>query len=256
MLLKNYCQSALFIYLLCSLNTLVYAGIENRPINTDDAYTLDKGAITAALGVVFTKENNDDAETDLTIDLGYGITDRLEVTVNIPIAFTNPKDASTENGLSDISIRPEFLFITEGESRPAVSFATTFKTESGNKDKGLGSGETDYSLSLQFSKDFSPFAYHFNMGFTFVGEAPGENLDDVLFYNLAIEYNVNDQLDLMGELIGETNSDPSSDDEPFEFLLGFIYSPSDKIALDFGIGAGLTDASPDFRITSGLTYGF
>jgi len=237
-------------------NTVIYAGVENRPINTDDAYTLDKGTFTAALGTVFTKAENDDKETDLTIDLGYGITDRLEVTVNIPIAFTNPNDGSTEEGLSDISIRPEFLLIKEKESMPAVSFAATFKTESGNKDKGLGSGETDYSLSLQFSKDFSPFTYHLNIGFTFIGEAEGENVDDVLFYNLAFEYNVNDRLDLTGELIGETNSDPSADDEPFEFLLGVIYSPSDKVALDFGIGAGLTDASPDIRITSGLTYQF
>jgi len=235
-------------------NALIYAGVENRPINTDDAYTLDKGEFTAALGAVFTKADNDDEETDLTIDLGYGITDRLEVTADIPIAFTNPKDGSTEEGLSDISIRPEFLLIKEEEHHPAVSFAANFKTESGKKDKGLGSGETDYSLSLQFSKDFSPFVYHFNIGFTFIGEAPGENLDDVLFYNLAFEYNVNDRLDLTGELIGETNSDPSANDEPFEFLLGFIYSSSDKIALDFGIGAGLTDASPDIRITSGLTF--
>lgn len=254
MLLKNYCRSVLFIYFVFFLSTLVYAGIENRPINTDDAYILDKGVFTTALGVVFTKANNDDEETDLTIDLGYGITDRLEVTANIPIAFTNPKDGSTEEGLSDISIRPEFILIKEEESHPAVSFAANFKTESGNKDKGLGSGETDYSLSLQFSKNFSPLTYHFNIGFTFIGEAEGENVDDVLFYNLAFEYNMNDKLDLMGELIGETNSDPTADDEPFEFLAGLIYSLSDKVALDFGIGAGLTDASPDIRITGGLTY--
>jgi len=248
------------MFLCCAIAIIwtvpVNAGVENRPINTDDAYTLDKGALTASLGTVFTRSETEDEETDITIDFGYGITDRLEVTVDIPIAFTNPKDGSTEEGLSDISIRPEFLLIKEQESLPAISFAATFKTESGNKDKGLGSGETDYSLSLQFSKNFDPWTYHFNIGFTFVGEAEGETLDDVIFYNLAFEYSVNDKLGLMGELIGETNSDPSSGDEPFEFLLAFIYSISEKIALDVGVGAGLTDASPDFRAISGLTYEF
>jgi len=234
----------------------VNAGVENRPINTDDAYTLDKGALTVSLGAVFTRSETEDEETNMTIDLGYGITDRLEVTVDIPIAFTNPKDASTEEGVGDITIRPELLLIEEQESLPAISFAATFKTESGNKDKGIGSGETNYSLSLQFSKNFDPWTYHLNTGFTFIGEAEGENLDNVIFYNLAIEYSVNDKLDVMSELIGETNSDPSSDDEPFEFLLAFIYAVSDKIAWDAGVGAGLTDASPDFRATSGLTYEF
>jgi len=248
------------IYICCTISIMwvfpVNAGVENRPINSDDAYTLDKGVMTASLGTVFTRSETEDEETNITIDLGYGITDRLEVTVDIPIAFTNPKDGSTEEGVGDISIRPEFLLIEEQESLPAISFATTIKTQSGNNDKGIGSGETNYSLSLQFSKNFDPWTYHLNTGFTFVGEAEGENLDNVIFYNLAIEYSVNDKLDVMGELIGETNSDPSSDDEPFEFLLAFIYALSEKTALDVGVGAGLTDASPDFRATSGLTYGF
>jgi len=248
------------LFLCCAISIIwafpVNAGVENRPLNTDDAYTLNKGALTASLGVVFTSAENQATETDLTIDFGYGITARLEVTVDIPIAFTNPKNGSTEEGLSDISIRPEFLLIKEQESLPAISFAATFKTESGNKDKGLGSGETDYSLSLQFSKFFDPSTYHFNIGFTFVGEPEGENLDDVIFYNLGFEYSMNDRLDLTGELIGETNSDPSSNNEPFEFLLAFIYAISQTMALDVGVGAGLTDASPDFRATSGVTYEF
>ena len=111
-------------------------------------------------------------------------------------------------------------------------------------------------LPGQFSKNFNPFTYHFNLGFTFIGEKEGEDLDDVIFYNLGFEYNLNDQLDLAGELIGQTNSDPSAGDEPFEFLLGFIYSISEKISFDMGFGAGLTEASPDFRATSGLTYEF
>lgn len=248
------------IFIHCIISAIwafpVNAGVENRPINTDDAYTLDKGVMTVSLGAVFTRSETEDEETNITIDFGYGITDRLEVTVDIPIAFTNPKDGSTEEGVSDITIRPEFLLIEEQELLPAISFAATFKTESGNKDKGLGSGETDYSYSLQLSKEFDPMTYHFNIGFTIVGEAEREDLSNVIFYNLAFEYSVNDKLDLTGELIGETNSDPSSDDEPFEFLLAFIYAVSEKIAWDAGVGAGLTDASPDFRATSGLTYEF
>jgi len=118
------------IFICCAISIIwafpVNAGVENRPINTDDAYTLDRGVLTASLGAVFTRSETEDEETDITIDLGYGITDRLEVTVDIPIAFTNPKDGSTEEGLSDISIRPEFLLIKEQESLPAISFAATF----------------------------------------------------------------------------------------------------------------------------------
>lgn len=234
----------------------VNAGVENRPLNTDDAYILDKGMLTISLGAVSIREANGDKETDFNIDLGYGISNRLEITVDIPVIFSDPKAGSNGEGLGDISIRPEVFLVNEREYMPAISFAATLKTHSGNKANYLGSGETDYSLSFQFSKDFSPLKWHFNIGYTFVGQAKGEAIDDVIFYNLAFEYNVNDRIDVVGELVGQTNPGPNADDETFEFLVGCIYSMSQNIALDFGIGAGLTDASPDLRITSGLTFQF
>lgn len=256
-LLFNDCiRLVLLVCLAFIFDTSVYAGVENRPINTDDAYTLDKGALTIALGAVFTKADNGDKENNINIDLGYGITDRFEITVDFPFVFSDPKAGSNEEGIGDISVRPEFMFLEETENIPAMSFAATFKFQSGNEDKGLGSGETDYSLSLQFSKDFSPLKCHFNIGYTFVGQPKGETVDDVIFYNLACEYSLNDKLTLVGELIGDTNSNPNQDDNPFEGLIGFVYNINNNLALDFGIGAGFTNASPDILITSGLTYQF
>lgn len=234
----------------------VKAGVENRPLNTDDAYTLSKGEFTAAAGAVFTKADNGDKQTDINIDLGYGITDELEITSDIPMVFFDPKGDNNQEGIGDISLRPELFLITEDKYIPAVSFAGTVKTHSGDEDRGLGSGETDYSLSLQFSKDFSPLKCHFNLGYTFKGQPEGEAVDDVIFYNLGFEYKLNGRIDLVGELVGQTNSDPAANSEPFECLVGFIYSAGENIALDFGIGTGLTSASPDLRVTSGITYSF
>jgi len=148
--------------------SLCNAGVENRPINTDDAYTLGKGSFTLSTGAVYTKDNGD-KETDINIDLGYGITDRFEITVDIPVVFSDPKGANSEEGFGDISLRPEFKFLEESEGAPALSLASTVKLKSGDKDKGLGSGETDYSVSLQASKTFDPISVHFNVGFTFIG---------------------------------------------------------------------------------------
>lgn len=251
---KNYFSSIWVICMGLFLHALVYAGVENRPINTDNAFILDKGTFTASIGTVFTRADNGDKETDLNIDLGYGIIDQLGITMDIPIVFSDPKEGKNEEGLGDISIRPEFFLIKEYEYIPAVSFAYTIKTQSGSKSRGLGSGENDHSLSLQFSKDFSPLNFHFNLGYTFIGQSRGEAVDDIIFYNLASEYSLNDKLTLVGELIGDTNSDPKDSKNPLEALIGFIYSINNHAALDFGIGGGFNRASPDMRATIGLTY--
>lgn len=62
------------------------AGFENRPLNTDDALTLDKGTGTAAVGGLYLHEDNDDDRFDVPVDLGYGFTENFEITVNIPFS--------------------------------------------------------------------------------------------------------------------------------------------------------------------------
>jgi len=244
------------ICLLCLSTTSSYAGVENRPLNTDDAYTLDEGTITAAIGVVFTRAANRDKETDFNMDLGYGITSRLEITADIPLVFSDPRDGNNEQGIGDIAIRPEFLLTQDKGYIPATSFAITIKTPSGDKDRSLGTGETDYSLALQFSNGLEAAQYHFNIGYTFVGEPKGEATEDVILYNLAFDYMPYPGLLLVGELTGNTNSDPNASDTPLEGLVGFIVEISNSLALDFGIGGGFNNASPDLRVTNGLTYQF
>lgn len=251
---KSHLRPSWLMYIALFFPVLLYAGVENRPLDGDDAYILDKGTFSVSIGPVFTRGDNGDKETRLSLDFGYGIFDRLEFTMDIPIVFSDPKEGRSQQGLGDISIRPEFLLIREEQYIPAVSFAYTLKTQSGSKKRGLGSGENDHSLSAQFSKDFRPIKFHFNLGYTFIGQRKGESVRDVIFYNIASEYALSDKLTLVGELRGARNSDPKENKNPLEALVGFIYNISSNVALDFGIGGGFTRASPDIRVTSGLTY--
>lgn len=61
---------------------------------------------------------------------------------------------------------------------------------------------------------------------------------------------------LAGELFGQTNSDPAAKRDPLEWFLGFIYTVKNGVALDAGFGTGLTNASPDLRLTGGVTWTF
>jgi len=232
---------------------LSHAGIENTPLNTDDANTLDKGAFSVSAGGVFTKSRGGDKETDINVDIGYGITEKLEITAGFPFVFSDPKTGGWEKGVGDISLRPELRILKE-KKFPALSVASTVKFDSGNKKKGLGSGETDYSLSLQTTKEFEPLTFHFNLGHIFIGEAKGENLDNVIFYNFASEYALTEQFVLVGEIIGETNSDPMATDDPLEMLIGATYDTPSKVTFYSGLGGGLSDASPDIRILLGVTF--
>jgi hypothetical protein len=157
------------------------------------------------------------------------------------------------DAFGDIAIRPEWAFLKEGSYQPAVSLAGTIKLDNGNDDKGLGTGAVDEGISLQVTRRFEPITLHLNGGYTFVGEPTGTKMDDVISYNVAGEVPLADHWAMWVELYGQTNSDPTATDDPLEWLVGFIYTPRKGLALDFGVGTGFTDASPDVRVTAGVT---
>ena len=73
---------------------------------------------------------------------------------------------------------------------------------------------------------------------------------------MAGEYAVTEKFTFMVEIVGETNSDPSDSNEPIEFLVAFAYDLPGGLIFDTGFGAGFNSASPDVRVTSGISYSY
>ena len=238
---------------------LVFAGIENRPLNSDEATILDKGVFVIATGETFLKQPNRDKEWDWVTDLEYGVFNNLEFDLEIPRGAINYKDNTDQkdvNGLGDITTWLEYTFFKEKEIIPAMSFAFSIKTQSGSKRKGLGSGENNYQFTWLVSKNVGSFCAIVNSGYTIVGEPPDTDYRDTFSCNAALEYMLNKKIMLVSEIYGQTNQDKSADKDPLDILGGFVYTLNDHIAIDFGIGAGLANASPDLRVTNGMTYAF
>lgn len=233
-----------------------YAGIENRPLNSDDAYVLPPGAVAVSVGSVYTRAHNDDDQVNLVTDLGVGLLKRLELSATFPYIFFDPETGSNADGFGDITIRPEWMVLSEADLRPAISIAGTIKFDNGNNDKNLGSGAVDYGGSLQVSKTFEALTLHVNVGFTAVGKPTDIEKDDTVSYNVGVEYALTQKLKLVGEMFGQSNADPTATHDPLEWLLGGVFTISKSLALDVGFGTGLNNDSPDLRVTGGLTYTF
>ena len=72
-------------------------------------------------------------------------------------------------------------------------------------------------------------------------------------YNIALDGALTERLSLGAEAFGQSNKDSTTADYPLEFLVGAVFDVTDAVAFDMGVGAGLTNASPDLRVTIGLT---
>lgn len=231
-----------------------YAGLENRPLNADDAYTIEQGTASLSVGSVFQRRANHDKQTDLVTDVSMSPFPRLEVGLEIPYTFLKPKGKRHETSFGDLTVRPEVQLLEEGKYRPAFSTWIAVKTQTGDEDEGIGSGATDVSLAWNLSKKFpGPTWFHVNLGLTLSGESEGEARDNVFFYKIAGEYSPWERFKFVGEIVGQTNPDPLASHNPLEWLLGIIYDTRKGILFDTGFGTGFTNASPDIRVTAGVT---
>jgi len=225
-----------------------------RPLSTDDAGVVDKGHLEMETGLEYV--NQADKEVALSLVIKRGMLDNLDLGIEIPYKFIDFSGGSGIDGVDDIKVMTKYNFREETDSLPAVSGSFSLKTDSGNNDKSLGTGEKEYAINSIFSKSFDAFNLHFNFGYTIKEDSPGQDLRDILTYGLAIEYAVGEKLNLVGEISGENERRYDFDDNLTSGLIGVNYNISENIVCDLGFGFEISEASPDFKITTGLTVGF
>ena len=232
------------------------AGIGNRPLSTDEATILDHGEWSVATGWSFVRQPNNQNEWTWATDLEYGLGGLLEASVELPYQIIDQTTASNLDGWGDVALRLEVNPVKEHGRAPAVSLAAQLKTHSANEDRGLGIGKVDYTMTALASKTFGKTSFHVNVGMTVVGDPPGTDQSDSVSYNFAVEHALTEQLMLAAEVYGQTNTDRDAETHPWETLAGLVYQFAEHLAVDLGIGMGLSQASPDLRLASGVTLTF
>ena len=87
---------------------------------------------------------------------------------------------------------------------------------------------------------------------------PAATLTYGLFENLdlAVEYEISEALELVGNIGVETNKDKASDTPPAFLLGGIVYIFSNHLAVDFGVRYRLTKPETDWAFLAGITLRF
>jgi|GEM_PF-1365965 len=233
-------------------------------IFVDDIYTTDKGHFDLELSCDYykdvEKEYDPEAEehiktktkeTDLNFYLSYGLLSNWDVGVTIPYIFLDDSEFGKNDGLSDITIETKYRFWEEKNFLPGFALYLDFKTDSGDDDKGLGTGKREYTINNIFTKTFGKNVVDLNLGYIFI-----EKEDDAFFCILDYARTLTDKLNLCLELYGETNFSGDFDDNIFISAFSFSYQLNERISFEFGPAFGISQASPDYQISAKLTLTF
>ncbi len=252
----------LFCLLIC-LPAPLYA---SRPfLATESAVPIERGTSRLEMGYEYARISKSENRQMVLFELTHGLLNNLDFEVEVPVIFADQNNNS-QAGLGDLRLKSKVRFLKGREANPlslsgqlVIKFPTCDKSAIKRLTPSC-TGETDVGLVGIASKTFTPVTVHLNLGYTFVGNPPPPDgpLDDVFSYDLAFEYDTTlHGLTLMAELMGEINRNiPYSGQDPLAFLYGAAYEVVPNLNVDGAFSAGLTEGSPDYTFTVGMSYYF
>lgn len=127
----------------------------------------------------------------------YGIMDRWEAMINIPLGYAESTSAGITNcshGLGDITLQTRYCLMKGSKRKPFLTITGAVRFPSGDKgcSPKLGDGTTDYALGfLLLSPRFGKYKGHIKVAYWRNGETNSNvNLGDRLEYLLKLDYHL------------------------------------------------------------------
>lgn len=217
-----------------------------RPLVTDDFGTVDPGKYELEVGYNSTtpKAAGSATSTGLGVSFKRGFTDSFDLGIEAPYSLTAP------TGLGDAILHAKYKALTVGEDE-GLTARLDLKLTNGDSASGLGSGYTDYTAMLIYSKPFGGIKTHYNLGYTLVGVASGAPEANVTNYSAALEKEVATGIEVVGEYYGTSMTGGSTSN----VQIGGRWQALEAVRFDAGYSLALNDSS-DNVATAGLTAEF
>lgn len=231
-----------------------------RPLATEDAGVAGERRFQIEASLNYIKNNNGDENQSFILVPIYGLTERLEFSAEIPYTLINLKEGDRAKGIQDVNLVLKNLIVPESKNNPAFLLKTQVKLSNGDYQMGLGSGDNDVGFVAVFTKQSGKYIIHANLGYTFAGKKVDVNLRDYIMYGIACEYSLNNKINIVGEVYGE--SDSHFDTGGFKYrtlnpLLGFTYKLNEKAILDTAFRIGISDGQKsEYGLAAGLSLNF
>jgi len=165
-------------------------------------------------------------------------------------------DASAESGLGDILVRGAYTLTREKPQSFDLALACKVKLPTGDKNKGLGTGKTDWGAGLEFAKEASPRWTLLADGYyTFIGDPVGINFKDQIALDMGFTRALDKSLALT--VLYETrNALVNGNANPASVSGTLSYSASGDAQFFGGLALGLSNGSPDAGVSAGFSAKF
>ncbi len=181
-----------------AMGVTAYAG---PPFRTDDPEPVEYRHWEVYLA---SQGSFDQDQTSLTaphVELNYGIVPDVQIHLIAPFQYVKPIGEPSHYGYGDTEVGTKVRFIQETDSRPQVGTFPLVILPTGDKDQGLGSGETQAFLPLWIQKSWGPWTTYGGGGYWI---NPGTDNQNYWFFGWQVQRDLAKYLTLGAEIFRQT----------------------------------------------------
>lgn len=156
------------------------------------------------------------------------------------------------SGIGDVSLATTYTIAWKPE-RVYLDLIARVRLPTGDKDKGLGSGETDFIALASVTKDFEKFTVFADVGRRFLGSSPTQPRKDGWILSAGASVPVGETTEI-GATIDWREAAFEGAPDPLELSANVRFDLSDDVRMSVYAFKGLSDGSPDHGVGITLTW--
>lgn len=237
------------------------------------AYADDNGVFTITSGVDYSSGkygNNDRTDITSVPVIGKYEIDRLTLKLTVPyVTITGPGNVSpgigkfkdttatsrrtTESGLGDIVAGATYNLYAGSAAVPVIDITGKVKFGTADQDKGLGTGENDYSAQVDLYKAYGDFTALAGLGYRVYGDTSSTPLDNVFYGSVGGTYKVASAA--TAGVVYDYRPAITSNGSPVSEATAFVnYKLNSNWKAQGYLVKGFADGSPDYGVGALVSY--
>ena len=186
--------------------------------------------------------------TTVRAEFEYGVTDRVQATVELPYGVRDPAGESSVNGLEDLELGFRYALL-DFRTRPlALDVGLTLGLPTGSRRKALGAGDVSLEPTFTLSRWLGRMNGQLSFSWRRSGIGGRAEAEDDLEYDVALLYPWREWF-LTFEGAGETKESETA----YYAVPELVWKPRRHLELLVAVPVGLTAAAADYGVIAGIT---
>ena len=225
----------------------------DRPDVTNGTHIVDIGLLQIEIGGLYTHAGADQHAFGSPFTARVGLLEWLEARVGTDGFLTQSDPSGRVTGLGNLQLGAKLRLWASPGGLPVLSILPTVNLPTASTEKGLGSGDADYTLAVLTGTDIGPHGHvDVNYGIGAIGAGGGAPHFTQHLVSVSASVAASDNWNPYAETFWFSRQEPGGGGVA-AFDVGAIYELGARFAVDGGVQVGVSGSAPSFTAFGGFS---